>query len=36
VTALNRVAALASDTDRVLHIDAPGLFLDGFSVVGGA
>jgi predicted Zn-dependent protease len=36
LTALRQVAAVASDTDRVLHVDAPGLFLDGLRVVGGS
>lgn len=27
--ALSQVVAVTSDTDRVLHVDAPGLFLDG-------
>lgn len=28
---LGQVVAVASDTDRILHVDAPGLFLDGFE-----
>ncbi len=32
VTALQQVAAASSDTDRILDVDAPGLFLDGLSV----
>lgn len=30
--ALARVAAIASDTDRIDHVDAPSIFVDGFSV----
>ena len=32
VEALRRVVRVASDTDRHLHVDAPGLFLDGLSL----
>ena len=32
VTALQQVASVSSDTDRILDVDAPGLFLDGLSV----
>lgn len=34
VDALRQVVAVASDTDRTLHVDAPALFLDGLSVTG--
>lgn len=30
VDVLRQVHGIASDTDRILHVDAPGLFLDGF------
>jgi len=30
---LNRVVDVASDTDRVGHVDAPGMLLDGFTIV---
>jgi PmbA protein len=29
---LNRVVEVCSDTDRIGHVDAPGMILDGFSV----
>lgn len=32
VDALQRVVAISSDTDRVVDVDAPGLFLDGLSI----
>lgn len=32
VVALQQVAAVSSDTDRILDVDAPGLFLDGLTV----
>lgn len=32
VAALQQVVAVSSDTDRILDVDAPGLFLDGLSV----
>jgi PmbA protein len=31
---LNQVVEICSDTDRVGHVDAPGMVLDGFSVEG--
>ena len=34
VDALKQLVSLSSDTDRYGHIDAPGMVLDGFSVVG--
>ncbi len=34
ITALQGIAGVASDTDRIRHVDAPGIFIDGFSVVG--
>jgi predicted Zn-dependent protease len=34
VDVLGQVAAVASDTDRILHVDAPALFVDGFTVEG--
>lgn len=34
LTALNQVHGVASDTDRINHVDAPGIFLDGLSVHG--
>ena len=34
VTVLRRVVEVASDTDREGHVDAPGMLLEGFEVVG--
>jgi PmbA protein len=34
VSALRQIIAVASDTDRTLHVDAPALFLDGLGVTG--
>lgn len=34
VTALQQIAGLTSDTDRILHVDAPGVFVDSLRVVG--
>jgi predicted Zn-dependent protease len=34
ITALQQVVALTSDTDRILHVDAPGVFVDGLTIVG--
>lgn len=31
---LNQVVEICSDTDRIGHVDAPGMVLDGFSVEG--
>jgi PmbA protein len=33
-TVLNQVVEICSDTDRVGHVDAPGMVLDGFRVEG--
>lgn len=33
MTALRQIAGIASDTDRVGHVDAPALLVDGFEVV---
>lgn len=34
VNALSQVGAVASDTDRILHVDAPAFFMDGMQVDG--
>ena len=34
VEALGAVAAVASNTDRIGNVDAPGMFLDGFAIEG--
>lgn len=34
VEALSRVHGVCSDTDRILHVDAPAMFVDGFTVEG--
>ena len=33
VDALRHVVAVTSDTDRILHVDAPGVIVDGLEVV---
>jgi PmbA protein len=34
IDALQQVAAITSDTDRILHVDSPGIFMDGLRIEG--